>query len=499
MKNICINSCILSCIIFASCSQNRYYTTKVLENPPLKGEAISSTELEAIEQEFNENPATQNSDIILSSNENLEAGNTKLVEFIDNEHELSEPVQLAQVDEDLSIGVPADNVISNTLPSEHSLDDLELLAINNHPEIQQSLADVSAVKGQQYQVTRKFNPVIGYQAQEVGNEGKAGQQGVYVSQTFVTANKLGLNGQIQGHLAQMKSWDWKVKELDIRNKVQQNFYEYQGAVLKLNLANKLLKISEESSGVVQLLLDSGESKKSQKLQADIQVNRSLIVVNNQKQNVKASFTKLIAAVGIPGLENDSVTGSLPKNFPIYNWDELYSNMISSHPSIQSARSQVQSANWAIRRAEVQKIPNIQSQLGLLYDTSTLDTIMGIQVGGALPVHNKNRGNIRSRYADYMKAVQEVERVKLSLKAELANAYQMYETNRLQSDNFKKQILPKAEESLDLITQGFQQGQDPYIQLLIAQRTYFESNQEFVDILISVNRGMADLRKLKSIE
>ena len=60
------------------------------------------------------------------------------------------------------------------------------------------IADVDRARGLRWQVTRKPNPFVGYSASEVGNEGRAGQQGVYFSQEIVTANKLGLNDQVAG-------------------------------------------------------------------------------------------------------------------------------------------------------------------------------------------------------------------------------------------------------------------------------------------------------------
>ena len=464
------------CLLFASCAQNRIQT-----NSTFVGEFSSK---QSSDSNLYEENNQDDSDINRS-----DSNKTSLVEYVDDKNEIDDSVQIAL----------ENKIQSNLNIPKYTLSDLETLALNNHPEIQQSIADISSKEGQQYQVTRKYNPVIGYQGQEIGNEGKAGQQGAFISQTFVTADKLELNGQIAGHLVQKSKWDWQVKELEIRNNVQKSFYDYQGALLKLNLAKNLLNISEESSKTVQLLIESGESKKSQLLQAEIQENKSNIEVNNQTQNVKATLRKLVAAVGAADLRKESITGSLGKTFPVYDWDVLYENVINSHPSIQSARSQIQSSNWAIRRAEVQKIPDLQTQFGLMYDTSTLDTVAGIQIGGALPIHDKNKGNVRSRYAEYLKAVQEMERIKLSLKSQLADAYQLYETNRIQSLKFKESILPKANESLELISHGFEQGQDPYIQLLIAQRTYFKSNQEYVGVLVDVNKGLANLRKLKAVE
>ena len=52
---------------------------------------------------------------------------------------------------------------------------------------------VRAARGEWLQVGLRPNPQIGYVGDEIGDEGRAGMQGGFVSQEFVTAGKLGLS------------------------------------------------------------------------------------------------------------------------------------------------------------------------------------------------------------------------------------------------------------------------------------------------------------------
>ena len=54
-------------------------------------------------------------------------------------------------------------------------------------------AKVDAANGRWLQVGLKPNPVANVSSQEMGNDGSAGQHGVFVGQKFITANKLELN------------------------------------------------------------------------------------------------------------------------------------------------------------------------------------------------------------------------------------------------------------------------------------------------------------------
>ncbi len=66
--------------------------------------------------------------------------------------------------------------------------DLEAIALATNPTIAQAGHRVAALQGKYLQVGLRPNPVIGYQGEEIGDVGTAGQQGMFVGQRFVTAN-----------------------------------------------------------------------------------------------------------------------------------------------------------------------------------------------------------------------------------------------------------------------------------------------------------------------
>ena len=57
------------------------------------------------------------------------------------------------------------------------------------------------------------------------------------------------------------------------------------------------------------------------------------------------------------------------------------------------------------------------------------------------------------------------------------------------------ILPAAKESLDLIASGYQQGEFSYLNLLTAQRTYFQSNLAYLESLLQLQSAEAQIRGL----
>ena len=85
-------------------------------------------------------------------------------------------------------------------------------------------------------------------------------------------------------------------------------------------------------------------------------------------------------------------------------------------------------------------------------------------------------------AELAAAQHEVKRVELLLQEQLAASFRDYEVAREQVDQYRRDILPDAKRSLELIETGYQQGEFGYLQLLTAQQTYSRTNLAYVDRL-----------------
>jgi cobalt-zinc-cadmium efflux system outer membrane protein len=71
-------------------------------------------------------------------------------------------------------------------------------------------------------------------------------------------------------------------------------------------------------------------------------------------------------------------------------------------------------------------------------------------------------------------------------------FRLYATAYQQYENYRDSILPDAKETLDLVTDGYRQGEFSYLTLLTAQRTYFESNLAYLDSLLDVKASRASI-------
>ena len=308
----------------------------------------------------------------------------------------------------------------------YTLAELEELALSTNPTLQQAAAEIMRLNGIREQVGLKPNPILGYQASEIGNDGYAGQQGFFVGQEFVRGGKLELNRAVAGTAVEQARWRRETQQRRVINTVRRRFYESLGAMKTLELALDLQKLAQDAAQIAANLEQAGEGTYSQVLQAQIEAQSNLNLVKTARVHRETSLKRLVAAIGAPQMQPGNLIGSLEQTPPDLEYDSLWEWLMENSPELQAAYYDVHRARWSIQRAEAEPTPNMDAQLGVAQDFSTNSPIVNIQIGFVIPHNNRNQGNITAAHADHIRACREIERLRLELRDRLATAFQNYQ-------------------------------------------------------------------------
>ena len=382
-------------------------------------------------------------------------------------------------------------------PGDEAVDlaQLEQWALENNPTLAQLAAAVDKARGIQRQSGLYPNPEMGYSAQEVGNNGAAGQQGAYLYQTVVTGGKLRLNRAVAGQDVNRLSWEWQAQKQRVLNEVQLRYYDVVAAEQRLQVAAELKTIAESGVKATRQLYDAKHAAKPDILQGEVQRNEVEILHANAELDHQAAWKQLTNVIGRPDLQMMTVHGTLDGPDPQFDWENTYQRLLEASPELQAARAAYQRAQLNVQRQRAQPIPNVMTQWGAARDDSTGDGVGYIQVGIPVPLFNRNQGGIDAAYSETQRAAHEVTRVELSLRNRLAETFARYQKARAQVDRYRTQILPLAQESLELIDEGYRYGEFDVIRVLTVRRAYFESKLSFVQSLVELRRAEVEINGL----
>jgi cobalt-zinc-cadmium efflux system outer membrane protein len=82
---------------------------------------------------------------------------------------------------------------------------------------------------------------------------------------------------------------------------------------------------------------------------------------------------------------------------------------------------------------------------------------------------------------------------------LASVFERYANALQQVERYQSEILPAAQVQLDLVSQAYRAGEVNYITLLIAQRTYFQTNLSTIDSQRELAAAASEIRGLLLID
>jgi len=376
-------------------------------------------------------------------------------------------------------------VMSPGTPAEtktYSLADLESLALSNNPTLRQASAAIDAARGKWVQDGLYPNPKLMYRAEEIGNQGTAGFQGAAISQEIVTAQKRQLSQYSSAHLIQQAEQEFAAQEFRVRNDVRMRFYDTLLAQQAVELNEKLREIATGGSKAANDLFKAQEVSRIDVLQSKVELDTVAIQAEKARNAYAAAWRRLAAVVGRNELPPAVLTGDVRIGVMDYEWEGSVTKLLAGSPELAAARSRVQAACWALQRANAERHPNLNVEVGALHDNVNKYDVVSVNVGIPVPLFNRNQGNIQAAYADVQAAQAEVDRITLDLRQRLAAVYERYGNAQAQVDRYERDILPAAKESWELVGKGYRAGESNVLMMLTAQRTYVQAQMAHLESL-----------------
>ncbi len=279
-----------------------------------------------------------------------------------------------------------------------TLADAQAIALANNPTIAQAAARVQGAHGAWLQAGLVPNPQIGYLATEVGNEGRAGQQGGFISQEFVTGRKLGLSREVAARDIALAEQRLAAQRLRVANDVRIAFYDALLSQRRAEVAAELVKIADGGIRAAEGLRKAKEASTADVLRAQIESQAAGIELARAQYQQQAAWQTLAARMGLPpGAANcgprPALVGAADAPACDYCWDAALERLLYESPEMAAAAVRVERARWALSRAQAEPIPNVTLEGSVQHDSATRDVIGGFQASIPIPVFNRNQGNI----------------------------------------------------------------------------------------------------------
>ena len=363
-----------------------------------------------------------------------------------------------------------------------TLGELEAFALEHNPSLMEASAKIQAAQGEQVQAGLYPNPTVGYQGAEMGNEGRAGQQGAFVRQEIVTGSKRPLAQAAAAREVDVTRWAYEIQRQRVLADVRHSYFELLVAQRTLEVTQRLVEVGEKGLQTAQARLKAIQTTRFDLYQAQVEAESARLAAEKARVRRLAAWRELAAVLGSDDCPPPVLSGNLEDDVAELDWEAALQQVLSASPELAHARAEVARAQTVLARECAQRKPNVELEAGVAYDTATESTIAEVQVGVPLRLFDRNQGNILRAQGELSAAAAKVQRLENELRRRLAGAYERYSLAAFQAKKYSLDILPAAKASLDLADKGYRLGQLDYLTLLTAQRTYFQTNLEYIEAL-----------------
>jgi outer membrane protein TolC len=308
---------------------------------------------------------------------------------------------------------------------------------------------------------------------------------------FVTKNKL-------NEIQTLGEIQFKDKVLQTQYSVVSAYYDVVRQKQQLNSINEIINYNKELVRILQTSFDGGSVRKSNLLQAKIDLNVYTENFINQEFTIDAAKKYLNELLGVSSDSTFEVSESIPTNFS-FNKSELLQKLSITNTSILSFQKQMDVAKLGLKEYNKARFPQISFKAG--YYISQIDNAsskFGPQFGGSILIPIYQSGKIRRQIStaklDVLSAEYDLENIKLQVKNDLLNAITQFENQqRLQVIEKENNALTK--ENLEISLQRMKLGQTTSLEVHLAQENYVQSCTRLINFEYNLKVAETKLRQL----
>jgi len=385
------------------------------------------------------------------------------------------------------------------------LEDLERMALAANPMIGQAQTAVDAAAGRAQQAGLWPNPTFGANGEHVSRVTGGGAVGGFVEQRFITGGKLSLDRKVARQQQAISAEYQKAQTQRLLNTVRTLFYQALGDQLLIQVRRDLAALANRAVAVSQELANVGQADRPDLLAADTEAERIQLELVNAENARERTWRQLAAVLNQPLLKPVPLEGNL-EDIPKLEAEQALEAIYRDSPELRAAEVSVARAEFSVRRAEVERIPDLLVRGGLRNNREFGEVgplgptrrrgLEGIfDIGVEIPIFNRNQGGVKAAKAEAEHARLDVLKTKLALKSRLAASYKEYRDSAAAVERYRIRILPKARQAYDLYLANFRQMAGAYPQALIAQRNLFQLQDSYVAALVNAWRRSVEIQGL----
>lgn len=366
------------------------------------------------------------------------------------------------------------------------------LAYGANPEISAARREVEATEGMIQQAGIIPNPELSTLIEDTKRETRTTT--VQINQPIELGGKRSARIAAAERGRDLAVADLAGKQAEIRAMVVAAFYDVVIGQERYRLAQNTVELAQRATTIASKRVLAGKISPVEETRARVAEAGVRIELAQAVNDLATARRELSATWGARIPDFDRVQEPVEELPPLIPLPDLIQRLEQS-PLLARARIEVErrKAMTAVERSR--RIPDVTLTLGSKRDEQMgrNQAVVGLSI--PLPLFDRNQGNILEALRRADKARDDLTTVEVGLNRELGQTHGRLSTSIIEAEMLKSEVVPAAQRAYEATTKGFELGKFSFLEVLDAQRTFFQAKAQYLRSLAETHRAAAAIDRL----
>jgi cobalt-zinc-cadmium efflux system outer membrane protein len=380
-----------------------------------------------------------------------------------------------------------------------TLDQAVARALATNPAIEGAAHGVTAAEARAHQAGLWPNPELGLEVENFGGDGtlrgfESAESTALLSQPLPLGGKPGRRRAVADSDHTLASRDLQSLRLDVAARSTAAFSVVLAAQQREDLAVKLLEVADDFARIVRARVDAGKVSPVELTRAQIEAAQAKVRRARVARELAAARTRLAATWGSTIADFNRAVGDLPYPHSPPPLEDLQP-MLAETPDIQRLEDSVERRRRMVELEKSLRIPDLAIGVGPRRFEDTGHSAWVAGVGVAIPIFDRNQGARKAAKFDLERERRDADAARVAISAELAVVCERLKAAGLGARTADSEIVPSAVSALTAVETGYREGKFGFIDVIAAQRAFFEASTLLLDSMEEYALARADLERL----
>lgn len=284
------------------------------------------------------------------------------------------------------------------------------------------------------------------------------------------------------------------KQAEVRATVIAAFYDVIAAQERFRLAQDTAELARRATDIASKRVAAGKVSPVEETRARVAESSVRVELAQAATELETARRRLAATWGssAPRFERAGDRFDVVPSVPAL---QDLTQRLQQSPNLLRARVEVDRRQALARVEQSRRIPDVTVSLGAKRDAQLgrNQAIVGLAV--PLPLFDRNQGNVLEALRRTDKARDELVATEVRLNSELGQAYARFSAARTEAELLEQETLPGAQSAYEATTKGFELGKFSFLEVLDAQRTFFQAKSQLLRALAETHRAAAEIDRI----